>query len=335
MPKISVIVPVYKAEKYLNECVESVLKQTFKDFELILVDDGSPDSSGKICDKYAIRDNRVQVIHQKNSGVAVARNSGLEIARGEYVIFMDSDDYIDSDMYESMIKITEKYNCDLVICDCIKEFENYRELYTHDIREGFYNESQLKKEYYPHLLIMPNIEYPATISNWVCLFRRECYKCLRYEAGIRFSEDWLFGAQLAVYARSFYYMKNKPYYHYRMNESSVTHTFTPDKWKDYQKLYSRIKENFSNRKDFDFSKQMDLVLLFLVLNSVGDLLGAKDFSIRIRKRKIKNILKNLNVREMFKRIKISQLDTTKKMKIIIWFYKYNIGIFLLCWYYGK
>lgn len=100
MCEISIIVPVYKVEPYLRKCVDSILAQTFTDFEVILVDDGSPDNSGKICDEYASKDSRVRVIHKKNGGLSSARNAGIDVARGKYLGFVDSDDYIEKDMYE-------------------------------------------------------------------------------------------------------------------------------------------------------------------------------------------------------------------------------------------
>ncbi len=103
MPQISVIVPVYNVEKYLSRCIDSILNQTFSDFELILVDDGSPDQSGKICDEYALKDSRVKVIHKKNGGVSAARNTGIDEAVGEYIMFVDSDDYIDENMLSDMM----------------------------------------------------------------------------------------------------------------------------------------------------------------------------------------------------------------------------------------
>lgn len=113
---ISVIVPVYKAEMYLNQCVESIVNQTYKNLEIILVDDGSPDSSPQICDEWAERDSRIKVIHKKNGGVASARNAGLDIALGEYIGFVDSDDYIEADMYETLEKQLQKSEKKLVSC---------------------------------------------------------------------------------------------------------------------------------------------------------------------------------------------------------------------------
>ncbi len=109
--KISVIVPAYNAEKTLHRCVDSILAQTFEDFELILVDDGSKDSSGRICDEYAAKDSRIRVVHKSNGGVSSARNAGLDIASGEYVAFIDSDDYIDNDYLLSFTR----YNADLIV----------------------------------------------------------------------------------------------------------------------------------------------------------------------------------------------------------------------------
>ena len=119
MPKLSVIVPVYNTEKYLRECIDSILAQTFTDFELILVDDGSTDGSGIICDEYADKDPRVQVIHQQNGGATVARRSGVRIARGEYVTFVDSDDWIDSDFYAPMIEKIKETGADVLVCNTL------------------------------------------------------------------------------------------------------------------------------------------------------------------------------------------------------------------------
>ena len=114
MKKISIIVPVYQAEKYISKCIESIVNQTYKNLEIILVDDGSTDRSGEICDEYGKKDNRIVVVHNKNKGVSVARNCGLDIATGDYITFVDSDDYIDLQMYSEMMKVVEKYSCDVV-----------------------------------------------------------------------------------------------------------------------------------------------------------------------------------------------------------------------------
>jgi glycosyltransferase involved in cell wall biosynthesis len=123
-PKISIIVPVYKVEEYLHKCIDSILAQTFTDFELILIDDGSPDNCGRICDEYARKDSRVFVIHKENGGQASARNAGIDIARGEFIGFVDSDDWIEPDMYELLYKICIDNDCDISNISSIIYFKN-------------------------------------------------------------------------------------------------------------------------------------------------------------------------------------------------------------------
>ena len=325
MAKISVIVPVYKAEKVLRKCVDSILAQTYTDLEVILVDDGSPDSSSVICDQYAEKDNRVKVLHKENGGVSSARNAGLDIATGDYCTFVDSDDFIDPTMYQAMMGKSEQYDCDVVMCDCVKEDGAKSEVYSHAIRPGYYTRTQLEKEYFPHLLIMPNLEYPPTISNWLCLFKNR-YTNLRYVEGIRFSEDLLFGAELMYQAQSFYYMKGCCFYHYWMNPQSVTHRFSADKWDDYKSLHKKIEEKFSGCIEYDFSKQIESVLLFFVYNAVGDIISTSQLGKHEKLKKCKIILSEDRVRQMFSKIKIAKLPISFKLKVLTLMYKYKIGI---------
>lgn len=329
MNKISVIVPVYKAERVINRCVDSILYQSYKNLEVILIDDGSPDHSGIICDQYATKDLRVKVIHKKNGGVSSARNCGLDTATGDYCTFVDSDDYLEPTMYQLMMEKAEQYDCDVVMCDCVKEFGDKSEVYTHDIRSGYYNRKQIKKEYFSHLLIMPNVEYPPTISNWLCLFKNRMQHRdteLRYEEGIRFSEDLLFGAQLIYQAQSFYYMKGCCFYHYCMNPQSATHTFVVDKWEDYRKLHKRIETIFSDCEEYDFSFQIELVLLFFVYNAVGDIISTTQLNKQDKLQKCIDILSEDRVRQMFSKIRVLKLPIPTKLKILTLMYKFEVGI---------
>ena len=131
---ISVIVPVYNVENYLRECLDSIVAQTYRNIEVILVDDGSKDSSGKICDEYADKDNRIKVIHKENGGVSAARNTGLDIAKGEWISYVDSDDYIESTMIETLICLAKKNDVELAMCSFkdISECENVTQ--ENDIR---------------------------------------------------------------------------------------------------------------------------------------------------------------------------------------------------------
>ena len=117
--KISIIVPVYKVEKYLCQCIDSIIKQTYSNLEILLIDDGSPDRCPKICDEYGCKDERVKVIHKKNGGLASARNAGLNIATGDLISFVDSDDWIDESMYQQMLEMKFEKNADIVCCEGI------------------------------------------------------------------------------------------------------------------------------------------------------------------------------------------------------------------------
>lgn len=164
MPKVSVIVPVYNAEKYLQECVDSILRQTLTDLELILVDDGSTDSSPAICDRYAEQDARVQVIHKPNGRAASARNAGLRAASGEYVAFVDSDDWISPEMYEKMLET----GADVTLCDYVRFQGKTETPFTQpNVNAGFYDKAQMREKIYPHL-VMDGIEYPITIQTGSC-----------------------------------------------------------------------------------------------------------------------------------------------------------------------
>lgn len=124
MPQVSVIVPVYNVEKYIARCVDSILAQTFTDFELILVDDGSSDCSGELCDRYSLEDNRITVVHTKNKGVSAARNKGIELSRGDWVTFIDSDDYVLPEYLRSLYLNSKKYRSDFVMTGIIRIFED-------------------------------------------------------------------------------------------------------------------------------------------------------------------------------------------------------------------
>lgn len=319
---VSVVVPVYNVEKYLDRCIDSIINQTYKNLEIILVDDGSKDCSGIMCDEYAKKDERIKVIHKENNGAAVARNTGLEISTGDYIAFVDSDDYIELTMYEDMMKINQQYDCDIVMCDCFKENDKEKNVFTHTIRKGFYDKKQLYKEYFPTLLMANSVDYPPSISNCLMVFKKSLIKNndLKYKEGMRFSEDLLFGSQAMYYANSFYYMKNQCYYHYVANPNSVTQTYYENKWDLMKLLYIAINEFFISKKDYKFQHQIDLVLLYIVYHCIGNLKNSSKLKKEVKKEVMK-ILNDENVKNMFKRLDINQLDISLKLKIITMCYK--------------
>ena len=133
--KISIIVPIYNVEKYLDKCIKSIVNQSFKNLEIILVDDGSPDNCPAICDEWAIKDSRIKVIHKENGGLSDARNAGLAVATGEYIAFVDSDDYIEADMYKKLLSVALNNKCDIVSCKLRMVYENDKNFVTKDDSE--------------------------------------------------------------------------------------------------------------------------------------------------------------------------------------------------------
>ena len=174
--KISIILPVYNVEKYLNKCIDSILNQTYKNFELIIIDDGSTDNSSTICDSYK-NDSRVIVIHQDNKGLSVARNKGIDMSTGNYITFIDSDDYIDSKYIEILYNIISNNNSDIVMCNKIefKENTNIKENIIYD-----YNEEVLsKEETYKRMVLLQGI----TFTSWAKMYKKEIFNNNKYLEG--------------------------------------------------------------------------------------------------------------------------------------------------------
>lgn len=177
---ISIIVPIYNVEKYLPRCIGSILNQNFEEFELILVNDGSTDNSGKICDIYAKKDKRIKVIHKKNGGVSSARNSGIRAATGEYIGFVDPDDYIDKNMYTNLYELCEENNCDIGICKLGREIDGNLLNYNREEKILELNKIEAMKELFKGEL------YRFSLCNKI--YKRKCFKDVIFPEG-RIHED--------------------------------------------------------------------------------------------------------------------------------------------------
>lgn len=215
-PLISVIVPVYNVEKYLDRCVKSITNQTYKSLEIILVDDGSPDSSPQICDEWAQRDSRIKVIHKQNGGAASARNTGLDNAGGDFIGFVDADDYIDPDMYENMISELLENNADACRCGIIREADDGS---TENWGTGIFDVRVMGKQQ-----LLADVGeavgiVPVHVGNK--LFKKECIGNIRFDTRFRFAEDTLFNFMVAKnIGKIVYHDINR--YHYMVNDSSIT-----------------------------------------------------------------------------------------------------------------
>lgn len=205
---ISVIVPVYKVEEYLCECLDSIINQTYKNLEIILVDDGSPDNCGKICDDYALKDSRIKVIHQQNGGLSAARNAGLDIAAGDYIGFVDSDDYIDLNMYEELYNSLKANDADIAVCG-VKQFGNRSNSFVYG--NGYMNGTDLLKSI-----------LKEEVQSGFCnkLFKNDLFNEIRFPVG-QFYEDLQIFYLVAEKVKCVGFTDNT-FYYYRSRNNSIT-----------------------------------------------------------------------------------------------------------------
>lgn len=217
-PLISVIIPVYNVEKYLHRCLDSVIAQTYQNIEIICVDDGSIDESGRICDQYAVRDAHIKVIHQENQGLSAARNRGLDAAEGEYIAFVDSDDYILEDMYKKMLDKLLNYNVDLCVCQWQYEFSDGRQVVKKkNIDPTIYGRKTSLE--FARFLYRGNYENGVVVAAWNKLYRRALLDTIHFEG--RIHEDDAFNGRIMAKNISVYVMEEQ-FYVYAQNGDSLT-----------------------------------------------------------------------------------------------------------------
>ncbi len=221
MEAISVIVPVYKVETYLPKCVDSLLAQTYEDLEIILVDDGSPDGCGAICDEYAAKDPRVKVIHKENGGLSSARNAGMDIARGEYIAFVDSDDWIEPDTYAYLLDLAKKYNVRLACAGRydVEEKTGKKSLGLCPPREEKISSEELVRR----IFLWDNVDSAA----WDKLYHRSLLEDIRYPLGV-ICEDVPTTYRIAL-KTDFAAMGSRPVYNYLHRSGSITKSGVSEK----------------------------------------------------------------------------------------------------------
>lgn len=211
-PLISVIIPVYRVEEYLNECMESIVHQTYQNLEIILVDDGSPDNCPQMCDEWAKKDYRIKVIHKENGGLSSARNAALEIFKGEYVAFVDSDDWVDIHLYETLYSDIIAHDADISVIGTWKVYDNRKENITKNFKEREFTGEQALHDF---LYLRNNLAG----GTWDKLFRRELFTDLRFPEGLN-AEDRYTHAVLYSKIKKLHF-NPQPMYYYRYRENSI------------------------------------------------------------------------------------------------------------------
>lgn len=333
----SVIVPIYNVEKYLEACIHSVLSQTFGDFELILVDDGSPDNCPEICDRYAIQDNRIKVVHKKNGGLASARQAGIKVAEGDYVYNLDSDDAIEIDTLEKAHEIITSTNCDIVSFGYQWVFDGKVDHITDDsLDEGFYDRQAIEKHIYPRLLMDENMNHISYYLSGKAVKRELVTENqLKVDPKISLGEDLCCVFPCYLQANSVYISK-KAAYLYTMRGDSLSKEFNTKQIFLVENVINEISKNTS-AKPVDFEEQLcrySAFMCFAILasaaennhfNSIKDLknnIFTSSHMQRIKNAKFKNITLKSSVsiflmKRRFIKITFYFLNLCKRIKNIL------------------
>ena len=266
-PTVSIIVPIYNAEKHLARCIDSILNQEYTDFELLLVNDGSTDSCGSICDSYAEQDSRIRVIHKENTGVSDSRNQAIDQARGTYLQFLDSDDWITPDATKLFVRAAEEHCCDLVIADF------YRVVGERLSQKGDIEEDSVmtREEFASHMMENPADFYYGVL--WNKLYRREIVEKyrLRMDVTISWCEDFMFNLEYIRHGEAFYALHAPIYYYVKTKGSlasqgaSITNTVKMKLmvFEYYNNFYKHVFD------ETDYEKKRLQVYRFLV-DAAGD-----------------------------------------------------------------
>ena len=254
MAEVSIIVPVYQVEKYISQCIESVLNQTFKDFELILIDDGSKDNSGIICDSYAAKDDRIAVIHTNNNGAATARNIGLQRASGRYIAFLDGDDYLAENMIERLYGEIENSEYDVVVSDFLNILPDEKDNFSLQLKE----KTVSGREVLEHLKNEKN--YGVWTIVWNKIYKREVLKNIRFPDG-KYFEDEFFSDKLYLNSNKIHIIPDVLCYH-RVLASSTMNT---QRTENYLDLIDALKERMEIYLELEYSEaEIYKVLIYLL-----------------------------------------------------------------------
>ncbi len=264
MPKFSIIVPIYNMDKYLERCIRSIINQTCQDFELILVDDGSSDGCPKICDDYAEKDARIAVIHKKNQGVSLARQDGAYAASGEYLYFVDADDWIEERCLE---KVSAYGDVDIIQFGMLREHTSGRISQNFPLEEaGYYNKEKIEQEIFPYLILGEDLKHhSASLASHI--FRRELFlKNMLNDVQVQTGED-LACVIACVYSAKSMYCMEECLYHYCYNVNSTTKGGTVFPWEDPITIADHLKEKL-DMSAHDFELQMDRRTVHLLFNII-------------------------------------------------------------------
>lgn len=267
---VSVIIPIFNKEQYLEECLSSILNQTLKSIEIILVDDGSTDSSREICEGY-LKDKRVSYYYQENEGLASARQTGIDNSKGEYIGFIDADDWIELDMFEKMYCKAKKYDADVVFCNRMYNNDSYRP--SKDIPSGYYDRNKILSEVLPKSLAYIGKNGEKRVISWSNC--RRIYKKqmldennIVFDRRFRRSQDLQLTYESMLCAKGFYHLGDDYFYHARTVKDSLARGYTKNMWSLYIPLIEHLYKDTEEFEELDLMPQMHLRAFFFVTDCI-------------------------------------------------------------------
>lgn len=272
--KVSVVIPIYNTAEYLPECLESVISQTLREIEIICVDDGSTDATPRILDEYALRDDRIKIIHKENGGLVSARKVGVSVANGAYVAYVDSDDWIDENMYEQLWQIAEEYHVDMVTCDCLME-GNYTTLHSDTVPQGLYEGERMAA--LRDKAIFDLEKHISGIKPSLCnkFFRRDIIQGAQCKIPdeITMGEDKVCLLTMLLECKSIY-IYHQPFYHYRIHANSMVHTGSEEYLLKVYMVYKYLKGLYCHELfTKNMRKQTEIYIIELLHKGINILLG--------------------------------------------------------------
>lgn len=323
---ISVIIPVYNAEKYIRKCINSLLGQQDISIEIILVDDGSKDASGKICDEYSEKYSNVKVIHKKNERAYKARKVGLDAAKGKYISFIDSDDWIEKDMFSILSKIVMK-EYDLILFPYCLDYGNRSDEIINKFA-GKYDKEEINRIIFPKLLYWGKF-YQFGIEPSLCnkLIKKEIIVYDEFDDRISVGEDGLVLYSTIQNAKSIYFYNEKVLYHYRQNNDSITQTYRQYYLEENIRLFQKLETCFSKENIPNIEEQLNYYILFLTQLAIENEMLSPKFKIFECYKRINNYCKSNQVRQAIKNVRISDVDMP--FRKTFFFLKYRGILFLI------
>lgn len=325
--QISVIVPVYNVQNYLAQCINSIIQQSYTNLEIMLINDGSTDNSPQICEEFRKIDRRIKVINQPNSGVSAARNTGIAIATGDYITFVDSDDWLEKDMYKRIVDaICENQRADIVMCDYITVQNDDTAKITSNLRAGFYSKKDIIHEIYPTLLVTENFGRLPIVSVWNCLFRKTLFadRRLYFSENLRYSEDYLFMAAVMTHCKSYFYIKNYFGYNYRQYEASRSKKYEPKWWINLLDLNKQLRKLLSDNGEYDFTRQLKLQLIHSALFVSGSINNNPRMSFVEKVKVLKTVFHDQSLKNGFTELKFA--NQSKSLRIVLFIIKQRMPL---------